>query len=73
MRPILVTLGPWGPVVLPLLFAGLLALLLLWQWLDGHRGGFRGLTVPRVGAAFLSAAVMAALLGSSSTVSAPWR
>jgi phosphatidylglycerol:prolipoprotein diacylglycerol transferase len=62
MRPILVTLGPWGPAVLPLLAAGILAVLLLWQWLEGRRGDFRGLTVPRAGVASLSAAVVAALL-----------
>jgi phosphatidylglycerol---prolipoprotein diacylglyceryl transferase len=62
MRPILVTLGPWGLVALAVLFAGLLALLLLWQWLEGRRGGFRGLTAPRVGAASLSAVVAAAPL-----------
>jgi phosphatidylglycerol:prolipoprotein diacylglycerol transferase len=59
MRPVLLTLGPWDLWVLPLLFVGILGLLLLWQWLEGRQGGFRGLTVSRASAAAAMAAGVA--------------
>lgn len=61
MRPVLVTFGPWGLWVLPALFLGLLSVLLLWQWLEGRQGGFRGLTVGRT-------VIAAAMAGAVSLV-----
>lgn len=67
MRPVLVTLGPWDLWVLPLLFLCLLAVLLLWQWLEGRQGGCRGLTAGRgaVAAAMAAAVSLAAWLAVS--------
>ncbi|NPV48028.1 MAG: prolipoprotein diacylglyceryl transferase [Armatimonadetes bacterium] len=57
MRPVLVTLGPWALWVLPVLFLGLLGALLVWQWLEGRQGGFRGLTAGRAAVAVGMAAI----------------
>ena len=39
MRPILLELGPWSPVAIPLLAAMLTVVLCLWTWLDGRQRG----------------------------------
>ncbi len=41
MRPILLQLGPWSPVAIPLLVAVLGVLLCLWTWLDTRQRGAR--------------------------------
>ncbi|MEN6549075.1 MAG: prolipoprotein diacylglyceryl transferase [Armatimonadia bacterium] len=62
MRPVLVSLGPWGYLALPVIFVVLYLLMLAWQWAEARWGEGKPLNAARAALTALPAAVLTVLV-----------